>query len=255
MFIYLSADASPQGGLEYYVVLEDCISRRAAGALVEATDAEREQWIKAGFLSTTTLPVSVLGSGNASAASKFEALTHAVVLDAMHGGSPASVADYSSSTISFCSDFGTEAAISNLPHVSVQDVLKNNVKGSNGLLILKNEIASHRFQPVDDGLGEIIEDVEVVEDVIVHDPEVHKTEDTSYFGMLGSLMVPGVKHMFDNVHKELIASLSYYPTFSATKTKNAKSFVLLLIAFVLDNLGFRFPSFAHFVCVTVLWDL
>ena len=217
-FIYLSADASPQGGLEYYIVLEDKISRQNAGGIVEATPEERMQWCKADYLKTTTLPVSVLGSGNASAAAKFEALTHSVILDSMYAGIPANVAKYGESIISYCSDFGAEASIANLPSVCIQEFLKHNVVNSGGLLKMKGDIATDCFDSTYDDDGGIIEDVMIMDDVLVWDPQNAATEPEPkcYFGMLSSLMIPGVKHMFDNVQKELLGVLQYFTTFSDT---------------------------------------
>lgn len=217
-FIYLSADASPQGGLEYYIVLEDKISRQNAGAIVEATPEERDCWCKSDYLKTTTLPVSVLGSGNASAAAKFEALTHAVILDSMYGGNPANVTKYGESIISYCSDFGAEASIANLPSVCIQEFLKHNVVNSGGLLKLKGELSTDLFGSSYEEDGGIIEDVMVVEDAIVLDPQtVPEPEPKCFFGMSSSLMIPGVKHMFDNVQKELLGVLQHFTTFSDTR--------------------------------------
>eukprot|EP00438_Fugacium_kawagutii_P008154 Skav203329 [mRNA] locus=scaffold284:318972:321333:+ [translate_table: standard] len=215
-FVWLSADASPQGTLEYYIILEDRISRAFAAEIVEATPDERDHWCRAGYLKTTTLPCTVLGSGRATAAAKFEALTHSVILDAMHDGDPSNVAKYGESVISFCSDFGAESNIASLPSICVQDVLKNNVQNSDGMLRLNSSVIEQRFgdmQQDDDG---IIEDVMLVEDAVVHDPG-HDSEPKYHFGMTSSLMIPGVKHMFDNVHKELVQSLSHYTTFCFAK--------------------------------------
>ena len=217
-FAFLSSDSSPQGGLEYYIVLEDRVSRKAAAALVEATEAERSQWLKSGFLATSTLPVAILGSGSSSGAAKFEALAHAVVLDAMFEGQPTAISEYATSVVSFCSDFGAEASVAQLPNICVQELLKNNVENSGGLLALRNVISNNRFQPLDEGSGEIIEECSVVEDIVVQD---HDTPTgPCYFGLLSSLMIPGVKHMFDNVQKELINCLHHYPTFSVAKNKS-----------------------------------
>lgn len=211
-FLWISADASPQGSLEFYVILEDRISRSFAAELVESTPSERQRWCKAGYLKTTTLPCTVLGSGRATAAAKFEALTHSVILDSMHDGDPSNVAKYGESIISFCSDFGAEANIASLPSLCVQDVLRNNVQHSGGMLKLRTEVINERFGDMQQDDGGIIEDVMVVEDVVVHDPGP-ASEPKCYFGMTSALMIPGVKHMFDNVHKELVQVLSHYTTF------------------------------------------
>ena len=99
-FIYLSSDASPQGSLEFYITLEDKVSRSSAALLVEATADERSRWVKAGHLRTTCLPVAILGSGKSNAPAKFEALTHSVILDSMSGGEPRNVSAYGNSVVS-----------------------------------------------------------------------------------------------------------------------------------------------------------
>ena len=214
-FNYISADASPQGSLEFYVILEDRISRGRAAEIVEATSQELDEWCKSGYLQTTTFPISILGSGKATAAAKFEALTHAVVLDTMQDGDPSHVAKYASSIISFCSDYGAEANLASLPNVCVQDILKSNVNHSGGLLAINRDVAEQRFEPLDQDEGGIIEDCMVVEDTVVFDPPP-TPEQKCFFGMASSMMIPGVKHMFDNVHKELLESLQYYAQFQET---------------------------------------
>eukprot|EP00438_Fugacium_kawagutii_P003823 Skav230270 [mRNA] locus=scaffold3387:367919:369773:- [translate_table: standard] len=193
-FLYISADASPQGSLEFYIVLEDKIHCDLAGAIVEATAQEREHWCNSSYIKTTTLPLSILGSGKATGAAKFEALTHAVVLDAMCEGDASSLSRYAANVISFCSDYGPEANLANLPCVCVQDVLSNNVSNSGGLLAFKSDIAKRHLEPVGHDQGIIEEDVIVMEDVVVSDPPP-PPEPKCYFGMLSGLMIPGaLKH-------------------------------------------------------------
>lgn len=230
-FVYLSADSSPQGSLEFFVVLEDRVSRASAGEIVEASPEERASWCNSGCLSTTTLPISILGSGNASAASKGEALAHAVILDCMWEGDPSLVARYGASIISYCSDFGAEANIANLPHVCVQDMLKNNVANSGGLLVLKKQVAERCLVPMQTGDGEIVEDVILVDDIVAHDPPP-VSEQPSFFGLRSSLMIPGVKHMFDNENKDLLAALQHYPTYSDTQQMWCDVIVCLVCSIV-----------------------
>lgn len=211
-FVYVSADASPQGSLEFYIVLEDKIHCDLAGAIVEATPQERDHWCNSSYIRTTTLPLSILGSGKATAASKFEALTHAVILDAMSEGDACNVSRYASNIISFCSDYGPEANLANLPCICVQDVLKNNVSNSGGLLAFQSDVLKRHLEPVRQDQGIIEEDVMVIEDVVVMDPP-EPPEPKCYFGMLAGLMVPGVKHMYDNIHRDVLGVLQYYSTF------------------------------------------
>eukprot|EP00438_Fugacium_kawagutii_P017472 Skav209137 [mRNA] locus=scaffold3950:176033:178291:+ [translate_table: standard] len=207
-FIYLSADASPQGSLEYCIVLEDRISREHAGMIIEATDEERELWCKSGFLETTPLPVTILGSGKASASAKFEALCHTIMLDAMKDGDAGHLTKYASSVISYCSDYGPEANLVNMPNVCIQDLLRNNVK-NNVILVdpLSSTSSSSNGGPV--GSGSDVRDV----------ASTGGHNEKCYFGMTASMMIPGVKHMFDNIHKELLGVLQHYPVFSATQLR------------------------------------
>lgn len=107
-FVYLSGDASPQGSLEYFVVLEDRVSRQEAGMIVEATESELREWCSRAPLQTATLPCTILGTGNATMAGKFDSLTHAAALDCMHNGDVGWLAAYSKSVVGFCSDWGAE---------------------------------------------------------------------------------------------------------------------------------------------------
>ena len=218
VFLYLSADASPQGGLEYFIVLEDRISCDNAALIVEATEEERNRWCKECHLKTTCLPIQILGSGKSSSAAKYEALASAVMLDAMWEGNPIHASKYGACVIGYCSDFGPEANVTGLPQFCIQDVLKQNVANSGGLLALKSEVSKqHLTAPIQDD-GEIIEDVIILEpeDAIVQQPQDHGPEPKSFFSLSSALMIPGVKHMFDNAHKELINVLKFYPTYAAT---------------------------------------
>ena len=216
-FVYLSADASPQGSLEYFLVLEDRITREHAASIAGATPEERDQWCRAGYLKTTTLPPTILGSGKASAASKFEALTHAVILDTMCDADPGYVARYSQSVVSYCSDFGPESNLSYIPSLCIQDLLASNVKNSGGLLAMRGELASNHLQPLQDDCDELDEDVVIVAPAASSEaPAPEPSESKDYFGLSSALMIPGVKHLFDNCHKDLVSVLSYYPSFSDT---------------------------------------
>lgn len=214
-FIYLSSDASPQGSLEFYITLEDKVSRSSAALLVEATANERAQWVKSGHLRTTCLPVAILGSGKSNAAAKFEALTHSVILDSMSGGDPRNVSAYGNSVVSFCSDFGTEAHISNMPSVSIQKILENNVSQSDGLLSCRGQVCNQRFGPIEQADDSIIADCCILEaqDMIVQDLPAAGVERDSFFGLQSSLMIPGAKHLMDNVQKDVLGALQHFTVF------------------------------------------
>ena len=218
VFLYLSADASPQGSLEYFIVLEDRVSCENAAMIVEATEEERNRWCKECNLKTTCLPTQILGSGKASSAAKYEALASAVMLDSMWEGNPVHASRYGACVIGYCSDFGPEANVTGLPQFCIQDLLKQNVANSGGLLALKSEMSKqHLTAPIQDE-GEIFEDVMILEpqDAIVQQPQDPVPEPKSFFSLSSALMIPGVKHMFDNAHKELVSVLKFYPTYAAT---------------------------------------
>ncbi len=80
-FVMLSTDASPQGGSDYLMTLEDRVTRKAAGLLIDSDPDDLAAWNIAGHLSKSTLPVSLVGSGNSGLAAKFEGVFHSVKLD------------------------------------------------------------------------------------------------------------------------------------------------------------------------------
>eukprot|EP00435_Cladocopium_sp_Y103_P014006 s47_g3.t1 len=208
VFLYLSADASPQGSLEYFIVLEDRVSCENAGLIVEATDEERMRWCKESYLRTTCLPIQILGSGKATSAAKFEALASAVMLDSMWEGNPTHASKYGSCVIGYCSDFGPEANVTSLPQFCIQDLLKQNVANSGGLLALRSEVSKQRFTAPLQDEGGIIEDVVILEpeDAIVQQPQDPGPEPKSFFSLSSALMIPGVatKLLSDREQKDLI---------------------------------------------------
>lgn len=78
-FVFLSSDSSPQGGLDFMMSLEDRVSRSAAARLVDCGNnmEKLEEWCRnSSPITTTQLPLSIIGSGNSGLASKSEALAH-----------------------------------------------------------------------------------------------------------------------------------------------------------------------------------
>ena len=213
-FVYLSADASPQGSLEYFLVLEDRVSRKQAAAIVGATPEERDQWCTQEHLRTTTFPATILGSGRTSAASKFEALLHAVCLDTMHNGDPLQVMRYSESVVSYCSDYGAEANLSQIPKICIEEFLDSNISNSGGLLASRQSMAAQHLGAIQADASEVGGVITVDDDAALAPPPAPMPEQKSFFCLLSALLVPGVKHMFDNVRKELLHSLHHYGTFS-----------------------------------------
>ena len=106
-FVFISADASPQGGRDCMMVLEDSVSREKAGLVIDADEDELSAWGEAGHLQTHVLPLTRIGSGKASLANKFAAFMHAAKLDV--GSSPDCLAGYSRDIVAYCSDYGTES--------------------------------------------------------------------------------------------------------------------------------------------------
>ena len=78
MFVMLSSDSSPQGGLDYFVTVEDRI--RNPGLIIDASAAEIAEWCLSDNLQTGVLPLSVVGSGNSDMSAKFETLMHSAML-------------------------------------------------------------------------------------------------------------------------------------------------------------------------------
>ena len=102
VWIVLSSDASPQGGLEYFVTLEDRFKH--PGLLVDSSREEVLEWCRSSNLQSSTLAPCIIGSGNAGTAAKFEALLHSVMLDVPHD----SLELYGHSVLGYCSDYGVE---------------------------------------------------------------------------------------------------------------------------------------------------
>ena len=79
-FVTLSTDSSPQGGLDYLMTLEDRVSRAAAGELILAGGDGDEvlRWasMEGGGVTTTQLPLALVGSGNSALPAKYEGLFH-----------------------------------------------------------------------------------------------------------------------------------------------------------------------------------
>lgn len=108
VFVMLSSDSSPQS-LDFLVTVEDRIKN--PGLVVDASPQELAQYSLSGNLQTSTLPPMVLGSGNSDTPAKFEALMRSVMLDCGHKRLPA----YGASVVGFCSDFGVESHLTQVP--------------------------------------------------------------------------------------------------------------------------------------------
>ena len=133
-FLFLSADASPIGGKEYFLVIEDKVRRKDAASLVGADLGALQAFSFNKSLETSSLPVTILGSGAASAASKAECLAHVCLLDTAQNGDPLLTKRYACSIVCLCTDFGAEGHLTAMPAVDLRDLQRVSVRESNGLL-------------------------------------------------------------------------------------------------------------------------
>ena len=77
-FVMLSADSSPQKGLDFLMPLEDRVTRHAAGDLMLAGADPKAilAWSRDQGIQTSQLPLAIVASGNSALAGKFEAPFH-----------------------------------------------------------------------------------------------------------------------------------------------------------------------------------
>ena len=193
-FIFLSSDSSPQGGLDFLLTIEDAVPRSKAAECIDVSDAELATFSALGHLKTSVLPISVIGSGNASLPAKFEALVNSACLD--QSNKPALVQKYFDSIVGYCSDYGTEWLFDAIPLVSWKSLCDSNIQNSNGLL----KYCADRSEEVED----------------------------AQISIQGCLKIPGPKHMYDNLTSVMLEKLSYYPTFQETWTWTCFDWLCLL---------------------------
>ena len=111
VFVILSSDASPQGGLQYFVTVEDrCVN---PGLLIDSSPEIISEWCVSENMQTAVLPPCVIGSGNAGTAAKCEALFHSIMLDCPHEH----LQEYCTCVLGYCTDFGVEAHVPEEPHL------------------------------------------------------------------------------------------------------------------------------------------
>lgn len=98
-----------RGGQDYLMTLEDSIKMIEAAQLFQCDDSVESGFSNAlnsaQLLKTTSLPSSVVGSGNSALSGKYEGFISALKLDA----GLANLELYSQRVVSFCADYGTEA--------------------------------------------------------------------------------------------------------------------------------------------------
>ena len=121
-FIFLSADASSLRGTDHFMCLE-CVSASVVGSIIDATVEEREAFSDASHVKTQILPPAVIGYGNSNVGAKVEAMFHSCKLDV--GASGERLQMYSQSCLGFCSDFGTESGLMDVPALNISDLLSS----------------------------------------------------------------------------------------------------------------------------------
>ncbi len=135
--IYLSLDASPQGGrnwllTEYTLLLHPrvlsaveawrTLSQRAARKSVHDDDASAVPELEAALTSCVyshVLPIGALGSGRASLAHKFGVLVQQIRLECADWSG---VRHFCNAVVAVTSDFGTESLITDIPNIDVEDL-------------------------------------------------------------------------------------------------------------------------------------
>ena len=231
-YVYLSFDSSPQGGLDWFVTLEDRVSKDAASQVVgQVSPAQLSAWGQSGKICTATLPPVILGPGRTDLFSKFEALLHSVVLDT--GGS--SVTEYSNNVVCICADYGTEAHMGKVPAASVEPVQRANVAHSGGLLRtgFHNPVMQRRgrqCEPAPDFAQFLALAPESEDQVLAeqgHGQLVPVQAPSQSFFMNNALLVPGAKHILDNISKELLNKLHWYPNFAVSSLEILVMFLFL----------------------------
>ncbi|CAJ1366636.1 unnamed protein product, partial [Effrenium voratum] len=202
VFVMISTDSSPQGGLDYIMSIEDRVTRAAAADLVAAADDEGrlDEWHAEDRVFTSQLPLAISGSGNSGLSGKYEALFHSVKLDI--GNKPSDLQRYSmGSCVSFTSDYGTESLFTEVPPLCVEDLLATARLHSGNVLATPPTPARPSAGSVrlclpddddDDGAPGL------------PGPGPGRCEPWT---LAGSLMLPGLKHVFDNVSGDVLGRM------------------------------------------------
>ena len=235
-FLTLSSDSSPQSGLEYYMVLEDRISRKAAAQLVNATVEELRQWSTVEEnLRTAVLPLTVLGSGKQTTAAKFESLAHAVLLDTAWNADTSHCANYAGYVVGFCSDYGAEGQLPEVPPIKISALQERNVKASGGLLLHRQQGNVARV----DMFSDMFEDELSARMSSSYCQERPSVPSEDVFSLQGALMIPGVKHMLNNIEGDVLETLHCFAGFQATLLQIGvnERLVFLLRAFGLRHMS------------------
>ena len=175
------------------MTLEDCVAKDRASEIIDADREQLEAWSEEHVLRSTVLPPAIIGYGNATLAAKIEALVHSIKLDA--GAAPLGLQRYAFSVCSFCSDFGTEAAIPHTPPLNIVKLLQS-VRDKSDVLACREppRLRADHDEALDDGGG-----VGDVPGAGVEAEEFSAEEAQAQFCLSHAVFLPGIKHMLDNV--------------------------------------------------------
>ena len=211
-FIMLSSDSSPQSGLEYYACLEDRVPIESAARVVGVTVSELRQWsLSASSVRTACLPLTVLGSGRQTVAAKYECLAHAALLDTAFDANVAHTASYSQHVVGFCSDYGAEGQLVEVPPIRLAALQERNFKASKGLLIPAGPLAAAPSRC----LSQLMDDGEGGGGGGEGPVAFQQSSNEHTFSLQGSLMIPGIKHLLNNIEGDVLDRLKCYPAFEA----------------------------------------
>ena len=201
-FVMVSSDSSPQGGLDFFISVEDRV--RNPGMIIDASPAEIAEWCLSDNMQSAVLPLCIVGSGNADLSAKYEALLHSALLDV----GPDALSSYSRNIIGLCADYGVERHLTQAPPIDIQKVFHSRVANSRAWLQM------HRRGFLDLQLQQ--DDLQDGQQAASPLPLPGQQDEQSLgtFDLSRCLFGPGVKHMLDNIEQDLLHALDWYPVFS-----------------------------------------
>jgi len=225
--IYLTADSSPQGGRDWLLVEEDTVCadellRVAAsiegGDIDPAADFARQLQglIEVGRV----LPPSIVGSGCTSVAHKTHSVLHQIKLEV--GAARDRLHAYCSSVVGWCSDFGVEASLADVPNIDLDAWLQECISEvdtalletgctSDGSLVMEHSGPdSSRSSPAGcgEGLGSRSSLAGPASLSGTGSPSTASGPINRLFPK--ALYVPGMKHLMDNLLKDILRQLPHY---------------------------------------------
>ena len=201
-------------------MLEDRILRASAADVVGASKEQLERWSARDDphpLQTAILPLAVLGSGAMTVGAKLEAVAHGALLQCSHDGDPRPCQDYALSVVALCSDYGVEGHLSEVPSFDLKRMQLSNVKASKGALKIREDTPGSELLAVQDDDSSLVlrldDDDEPPRCGGPRDSDEQGPDSPVHFGLNGSLLVPGIKHILNNIEEELVQKLAWYNTF------------------------------------------